>query len=205
MRFVDLQFRLRDFPVFSLDEIRLFDPSFHRQRLTEWQAKGYIRKVVRGYYFLSATPITEHSLFAIANKIYAPSHVSLESALAEYRLIPETAYSVTSVTTRKTASFATPLARFSYRTIMPAFYRGYRILRTEGYPFLIASPEKAVFDFLYLRPNIAAAEDLASLRFDRSAAAELIDPKILASLEAMDLSQSFRRRLRLFREYLGHA
>jgi len=205
MRFVDFQAKLRDFPVFSLDEIRLFDPSFHRQRLTEWQAKGYIRKVVRGYYVLSAAPITEHSLFAVANKIYVPSYVSLESALAEYRLIPEAAYTVTSVTTRKTASFATPLARFSYRTIRPSFFRGYRILRTAGYPALIASPERAVFDFLYLRPDIAAAEDLAALRIDRSAAAELIDPKTMASLEAMDLSQSFRRRLRLFREYLDHA
>jgi len=205
MRFIDLQAKLRDFPVFSLDEIRLLDPSFHRQRLTEWQAKGNIRKVIRGYYVLSAAPITEHSLFAIASKIYAPSYVSLESALAEYRLIPETAYGVTSVTTRKTASCATPLARFSYRTIKPSFFRGYRILRTAGFPVLIASPEKAVFDFLYLRPDIAAAEDLAALRIDRSAAAELIDPKIMASLEAIDLSQSFQRRLRLFREYLDHA
>jgi predicted transcriptional regulator of viral defense system len=205
MRFIELQEKLRGFPVFSLDEIRLLDESFHRQRLTEWQARGYVRKVIRGFYVLSTDSLDENTLFAIANRIYAPSYVSLESALAEYRLIPEAVYSVTSVTTRKTAAFETPLARFSYRTIRPPLFQAYRVLRTSGFPMLIASPEKAIFDFLYLRQDINAIEDIGSLRIDRSAAKELIDPAILTSFEAMHPSKSFRRRLRLFREYLDHA
>jgi predicted transcriptional regulator of viral defense system len=205
MKFVELQEKLRGFPVFSLDEVRLLDPFFHRQRLTEWQAKGYIRKVVRGYYVFSAATLTENSLFAAANRIYSPSYISLESALAEYRFIPEAVYSVTSVTTRKTATFASPLARFSYRTVRPSFFKGYRVIRTGVYPVLIASPEKAIFDFLYLKPDIRAVEDLEALRIDRSAAVELLDLKIWASFEAMKLSKSFRRRLHLFTEYLDHA
>lgn len=205
MRFLELQSKLREFPAFSIDDIRLLDPSFHRQRLTEWQAKGYIRKVLRGFYVLADNVVSENSLFAVANKVYAPSYVSLESALSEYRLIPEASYGVTSVTTRKTASFATPLARFSYRTIRPAFFKGYRIVRPAGYPVLIATPEKAVFDFLYFRPDVASAGDFAALRIDRSAAPELFDPKILAAFESMDLSRSFKRRLSLFREYLDYA
>jgi predicted transcriptional regulator of viral defense system len=205
MKFVELQEKLREFPAFSLDEVRLLDPSFHRQRLTEWQAKGYIRKVIRGFYMFAATPLTETALFAAANRIYAPSYVSLESALAEYRLIPEAVYAVTSVTTRKTTAFDTPLARFSYRTIRPRLFSGYRVLRTAGYPVLIASPEKAVVDFLYLRSGIRSSEDIEALRVDRTAAAASIDRRTLASFEAMISAKAFRRRLRLFREYLDHA
>jgi predicted transcriptional regulator of viral defense system len=44
----------------------------------------------------------EMVLFMVANKIYEPSYVSLESALAYYKIIPETVLGVTSISSRKT-------------------------------------------------------------------------------------------------------
>ena len=41
----------------------------------------------------------------VANKIYSPSYISLETALSYYGLIPESVYALTSVSTRKTISF----------------------------------------------------------------------------------------------------
>ncbi len=39
---------LRDFIIFSLGDIRSFDSSFFRIRLSERQGKGYFRKVIKG-------------------------------------------------------------------------------------------------------------------------------------------------------------
>ena len=85
MKFLELKNELNDFPIFSLNEIRIIDPNFHRRRLNEWQDKGYIKKVIRGYYIFSGLQLSEEILFKIANRIYLPSYVSLESALSSLR------------------------------------------------------------------------------------------------------------------------
>ena len=128
MRYLELKEQLKDFLVFSLNDIRKIEPSFHRQRLNEWQDKGYIKKIVNEYYVFSDAEMSESALFAIANKIYEPSYVSLEMALSFYQLIPESVYGVTSVTSRKTYEFSTSMARFSYRKIKPELMFGYRLV-----------------------------------------------------------------------------
>jgi len=80
MKYLELKSELRDFTIFSLNEIRNIEPGFHRRRLNEWQDKGYIKKVVRGYYIFSDLKLSEETLFKIANRIYLPSYISLESA-----------------------------------------------------------------------------------------------------------------------------
>jgi len=37
MKFLELKNELKDFPIFSLNEIRNIDPNFYRSRLNEWQ------------------------------------------------------------------------------------------------------------------------------------------------------------------------
>ena len=81
MTFLEFQQAFRDFTVFSLSDIRAVEPGFYRTRLNEWQNKGYIKKVLRGYYIFTDRKIDESDLFIISNKIYDPSYVSAESAL----------------------------------------------------------------------------------------------------------------------------
>ena len=109
MQYIDLKTELKDFIVFSINGIEKIDPSFHNQRLSEWQKKGYIKKIRQGYYVFSDLQIDEKTLFLIANKIYAPSYVSLEMSLSWHNLIPEAVYGITCVTSRKTANFQTPV------------------------------------------------------------------------------------------------
>jgi hypothetical protein len=42
MNFVSFKNSLRDFPVFSIADIRAAHGGFDRRRLSEWQKKGYI-------------------------------------------------------------------------------------------------------------------------------------------------------------------
>lgn len=89
------------------------------------------------------------SFYLIANKLYQPSYISLATALAHYNIIPETIYSVTSVTTKSTQEFKTPRVIFTYQKIKQAAFTGYKATHLEGAVVLFAEPEKALADYLY--------------------------------------------------------
>ena len=89
----------------------------------------------------------------LANLVYGPSYLSLEYALAYHGLTPEAVQTATSVTTQKNQIFETPVGRFEYRHLPLRFYPDgiERIELGENRGFLIACPEKALFDTLNLR------------------------------------------------------
>jgi len=166
MNFTQFKDALKNFTIFSFSDIRLIDSHFHRRRLVEWKEKGYIKKIAKGHYIFSDLTIDENILFEVANRLYSPSYVSLESALSYYQIIPEAVYGITSISTRRTYSFSTPWGEFHYRTLKPDFFFGYKILPFDSKAFKIADLEKAVLDFFYLHPNLKSDSDIISLRFD---------------------------------------
>lgn len=114
------------------------------------EQKGYIIRLKRGLYVVSP----EHSGKTlsgelIANHLYAPSYVSMSSALRYYGLIPESVYTHQSMTVKHSRSFQTPLGAFDYKHISrEAFSVGVRSVLNGEYAFLIASPEKALCDLV---------------------------------------------------------
>lgn len=156
------------FTVITLADILLSLTGFDKKNLIYWQKKGYIIKLRNGYYMFADYKTNEHTLFQIANKLYEPSYVSLESALSYYGLIPEGVYSIQSVSTRKTNKFNTPLGTFHYYTLKSSLYFGYTLL-TEGdtHPCRMAIMEKALLDFLYLRSDINDYAAFESIRWNR--------------------------------------
>lgn len=167
MKFLELKNELKDFTIFSLNEIRNIEPDFYRPRLNEWQGKDYIKKVIRGYYIFSDLKLSEETLFKIANRIYLPSYVSLESALSYYHLIPESVYGITSISTRKTYHFVTSIGEFSYRTLKPPLFFGYDLIKFQEKYLKMASIEKALLDYFYLHSDIETEQDFDSLRINK--------------------------------------
>jgi predicted transcriptional regulator of viral defense system len=100
----------------------------------------------------------------MANRIYSPSYISFEMALAYHQLIPESVYGVTSVSTRRTYKFNTSIAQFQYRTIKPQLFFGYVIVGYNGKTYKMATPEKAILDYLYINSKIKTKDDMAGLR-----------------------------------------
>lgn len=86
----------------------------------------------------------------IANRLYAPSYLSFEYALSHYNLIPETIYSITSATPKTTREYEVNGMAYSYTTIPQRAYTGYLPITQDYRSYLIAEPEKAVADYLYL-------------------------------------------------------
>lgn len=109
----------------------------------------------------------------IANHLYGPSYVSMESALRYYSLIPERVYEVRSMTTKHNRTFENELGVFTYRKVVPNYFAVGVIQSKTAVPFLIATPEKALCDLiaytsgLTLRSVKAMEEYLTGdLRFD---------------------------------------
>jgi len=203
MQFLQLKESLRDFTIFSLRDARKIDLRFHRRRLNEWQDKGYIRKVIRGYYVFSDLKLDENVFFDIANKIYKPSYISLEMALSYYHLIPESVYKVTSVSTRRTYAFKTSLAEFNYRTVKPQLFFGYTILRYNGKSFKIACVEKAILDYFYFNNNLRSISDFRSLRINKDMFFEQVDKDRLYEMLERVKQHRLERRIKSFWEFMN--
>ena len=117
------------------------------QRLEE---KGCIIRLKRGLYV--ANPKFTGKMLSdelIANHLYAPSYISMSSALRFYGLIPEAVYVHQSMTVKVARNFQTPIGNYVYKHISrEAFPIGIRSIQRDNYAFLIASPEKALCDLI---------------------------------------------------------
>ena len=126
----------------------------------------------RGLYYLTEKMgySTKPHPFELAQFIYGPSYISLESALSYYKLIPETVYTITSVTGKRSKDFKTPLGMFSYLHIpLENLYLQVELIKEQNYTFFIAKPWKAICDYVFCYKkdwkNINPLID--SLRIDR--------------------------------------
>lgn len=99
--------------------------------------------------------------FVLAAVLHAPSHVSLESALAHHGLIPEAVYQVSSVTIGRSREFSTPLGVFSFsRVPVRAPRAGVEAVEVARNAWaFIASPLRAIADAVYLRKEITWSRD----------------------------------------------
>ena len=204
MNYIDFSRTMKPFTVFSVHDIWQAYPAFHRRRLNEWQDKGYIRKVIRGYYVFTDAPCDEKTLFEIANRIYAPSYVQFEMALSYYGLIPESVYGVTSVSTRKTIQFKTSIGSFIYRTIRPKLYFGFDLIENNKKMFKLASPEKALLDLFYIKTELRDTASFESLRINRERFFKTMDRARIDSYLGIFGQISLRRRVTDLWGYVEH-
>lgn len=202
MQYNKLKEQLIDFVIFSLSDIRKIEPNFYRARLNEWQDKGYIKKLRRGYYIFADLPLDEGALFLLANRLYAPSYISNEMALSFYGLIPEGVYSVTSISTKKTEKFKTPVAEFSYRCVKPELFFGYQLAEFGSQQYKIAEIEKAVLDYLYLNPRMADEASFFEWRFNGEEFLAKADPvKFMEYLKIFN-NKRLEKRAKKFLAYI---
>ena len=204
MQFIEFKEKLKDFAVFSLNDIRKVEADFDLRRLNEWMGKGYIKNIRRGYYIFSDLRIDEESLFLVANKIYAPSYVSLEMAMSLYGLIPEAVYGITSATSRKTNSFKAGIGNFIYRHIKPGLMFGYGFREYENHRLAVAEIEKSVLDYLYLNPAIKEGKDFQGMRFNASEFKARADMAKLNRYLAAFNSKSLSARVKKFLIYINN-
>lgn len=142
-----LKRRMRIFT--PLEFARIFNaPHYRIKYFLETQVgEGLLARLKQGLYTLRTDPPSEKE---IANKLYKPSYISFAYALAYYNILPEMVYEVTSATTKPTRLFTTDTLAFGYYTIKGEAYTGYILKQEVDRSFLIADPEKALVDYVYM-------------------------------------------------------
>jgi len=203
MKYREFQAFAENLQAFNLNDIRKFDPDFHRQQLSDWLERGYIRSLANGYYLLADAQVDESFLFMLANRIYEPSYISRESALAYYLIIPESVLGVTSVSSRKTMQFDSNWGRFSYHRIKPALIFGYRVVvQGKRCKYKIASLEKAVLDYLYWNKRVGSIDDFGGLRWNKHELSGLEDNLLFRKYLKIFNNKALERRVDLLLEYI---
>lgn len=127
-----------------------------RNKIANLETQGKLLRLKRGMYVLS--PDESGKLLStelIANHIYGPSYVSMETALRYYGLIPESVTMIRSMTTKRSRVFENAISRFMYISCGQEYYPiGINQESGEDYSFLIASPEKALCDLIAYTPEL---------------------------------------------------
>jgi len=184
MKFTELQEIVGKEPVFETGLLLAgnVDPDGVRRQLSRLTESGRLIQLRRGLYALAPPfrKVKPHP-FQVANHLVRGSYVSLQSALAYHGLIPEHVPVVTSVTTSRPGRWETPLGDFEYRHIKPEFFRGYDVIEVEEkQTALVADPEKALLDLVYLQPGSDSQEYLDELRLQNLERLDLEELKRLA-------------------------
>ena len=107
-----------------------------------------------------------------------PSYLSLQTALYQHGMIEQIPSMIFLVSLARSGRIETALGTYSVHHVQPAFFDGFESLPDSG--IKLATPEKALVDFLYLSPT-------------RS--------RLFAALPELELPRGFRRSVA--REWVG--
>jgi len=208
---IEFQDKMRPFRVFSVQDVKKQFPSMNLMNLVRWQKKGYILRLRNQWYAFNDAESHENIEWLAANLIHAPSYISLHTALSWYNLIPEMIATTTSVTTRKTNKFSTPLGVFDYHRIKPeVFGFGYHLENANTFKgergnsrkIMVASPRKAILDFFYINTFYNSEKDMENLRLNETELPKIVNNEFYLFL-ARYKSKALERRIRLMTKTCG--
>jgi predicted transcriptional regulator of viral defense system len=167
MNYLAFKEKMFDLACFNTDQVYAWQPEFDRNNLYRWTKKGLLIKLKQGLFTFPEYKNKPDYALHFANRIYKPSYISLHTALSFYGMIPESVVQITSVSPLKTASFINAFAQYSYRTIKSGLMFGYQSKpMADDRILLMATPEKALLDLLYLYPEYDTTQQLTDLRLD---------------------------------------
>ncbi|MDR0414728.1 MAG: hypothetical protein LBH84_04855 [Prevotellaceae bacterium] len=164
-----LQFRDKFYELgyFHVHQVYAWQTDFDKSNLTRWVKKGLLVKLRNGCYSFPEYLHQPNFACFLSNRIYRPSYVSLHTALAFYGMIPEAVAQVMAVSTLKKATFENSFGTFTYRQVANNLLFGYDVKPfRSSRTLLLAQPEKALLDLLYLYPFYNTRQEMEELRID---------------------------------------
>jgi predicted transcriptional regulator of viral defense system len=119
-----------------------------RNALRRYEGRGLVEHVSNKVYINRLNQ--NFSPRELVNILRPDSYVSLESALVDYGVTSQSPAILTCVTTGYPKTFRSSAVTVSYRKISKDLYWGFEEKRTRYNTYLIALPEKALLDWIYL-------------------------------------------------------
>ncbi|MCK5415617.1 MAG: hypothetical protein KAJ35_09575 [Thermoplasmata archaeon] len=144
---MDLFRKHRSKSLFSLSDLVLLtgdDRSSLSVQLSRMVGSGMIERPVRGWY---SNPFAPHTDEELAMVVRRPSYLSMEYALARRGVLSQAVHVHTLVTTSLPYTFRTGTRVLEYHQVKKDLFWGYQ---REG-NVLVAEPEKALLDLVYVR------------------------------------------------------
>ncbi|OGI06886.1 MAG: hypothetical protein A3I68_05855 [Candidatus Melainabacteria bacterium RIFCSPLOWO2_02_FULL_35_15] len=126
------------------------------QAIKRLKKEGLLEGLANGIYKLIDTPSND---FVIANNLYCPSYISLETALNYYGILIQTPYIISSITTRRNKLIKQKDKEFTFFHLKGGYFFDYI---KEG-DFLIATPEKALIDTIFFKAIGKSKTDFSEL------------------------------------------
>lgn len=185
-------------PVFTFDDFAGIEKDKHYLWLVlhRYKKSGKLLRLKKGIYTASVyvekmKNRSETEIFAdfLANFLYSPSYLSLETILYRHNILTEIPVNFTSVTKNKTAAFTNKLGNFLYHKIKPSLFCGFELFERSGFSLLKATKVKALFDFLYLRKNILPSKEAVKelrLNLEHLSRADVNELKKYVALEGSE-------------------
>lgn len=114
------------------------------------ETAGDIIRLKRGLYVISPSISGELiNEYLVANHLYGPSYVTMQSALSYYGLIPERVNTIISMTTELSKQYINKIGNFSYIHCNYDYFSIGVVTSCLGSTnFLLASPEKSLCDLM---------------------------------------------------------
>lgn len=125
-----------------------------RGKISSMSKKGLIKPIKQGVYLINSEfGLRPYSKEILAQLIYGPSYISLESALSSYGFVPERVNATTSICLGRGKSFSTQVGEFEYHKIKESIYPlGIKLKEVfKGAFCQYATPEKALLDFIHIK------------------------------------------------------
>jgi len=118
------------------------DRTFYRI-VKDFEKNNIVKNIEKNKYCIIGRDVTT---FEIANYLYQPSYISLETALNYWGILSQFPFEITSVTSKKSITKNFEDKTYSYSHISNKYFGMF----TKKDNVLIALPEKALFDQIYL-------------------------------------------------------
>ncbi|MBE0434061.1 type IV toxin-antitoxin system AbiEi family antitoxin domain-containing protein [candidate division WOR-3 bacterium] len=136
------------FTTFELSRLCGKSSSTVIQTLNYLEKQGLVTKVYRGIW--ADTPTNRLNVFSVVPLLFPRqrAYISFVSALHYHGIVEQVPQVVTVASTAHTRKIKTKIATYSVHRIHPSFFKGFSWDETKS--FLVAGPEKALIDSLYL-------------------------------------------------------
>jgi predicted transcriptional regulator of viral defense system len=123
------------------------------QTVKRLEEENILTKIEKGKYLKTNS---NYKKFEIAQFIYNPSYISFETALSYYGLIDQLPFEITCATPKKGVEKEFEEQIYSYLHMQKELYIGF----TKEEEYLIALPEKAIFDQIYISITGTKSENI---------------------------------------------
>jgi predicted transcriptional regulator of viral defense system len=199
MKAVDAYSRLRRLaPVVTTSETAAalnMSPTAAAHALERLASAGLVQSVRHGIWYVGPGPIDPLAVLPVFTRPY-PSYMSVWSALFDHGMIDQIPRAFYAVSMGRTKKVRATGATFEIHHICPALFDGYS--GSTGTRAGVATPEKAIFDTVYLLASRSTDVSLPELElpddFDASAVwawVELIEGRRLQTIVSRQLRRLF--------------